>query len=170
MNDIRQLIGKGRLQEALETLIAAVPAHLQNDATLLQTRLNQLERSERLGVLGYSEAGIERAKITHAILELCTDISNVEEITQNQSADPTRTYRLANIHRLLNAALNDDDLQTLCLLHFETVYNNFAVGQTKAQRILALLDHVKRTAQMDKLLQTLQADHPVQYAQHEPYL
>lgn len=68
--EIRDLIASGRLSEAIKGLSGVVAEHLQNDVILLQSRLNGLERQERLGTIDNGSAGIERAKITAAVLSM----------------------------------------------------------------------------------------------------
>ena len=167
MNDIRQLIARGRLQEALEALVNAAPTHLQNDVTHLQSRYYTLARKEQLDLITNADAGLERNKITNAILQFADEI--VADDSPPAAPSSVDTYNIAKIHKLLNAALNDESLQTFCFLHFEEVHNNFATGQTKAQRILALLDYVKRNAATQRLLTLLQEENPGQFDQFKPY-
>lgn len=68
--EIRDLIASGRLSDAIKGLPGVVAEHLQNDVILLQSRLNGLERQERLGTIDNGSAGIERAKITAAVLSM----------------------------------------------------------------------------------------------------
>lgn len=74
MEKIRQLIATNRLPEALQALYEALPAHLKNDALALQNQLQDLERNERLGMIGFSEASIRRANITNGALALTNQI------------------------------------------------------------------------------------------------
>ncbi|MFM9951382.1 MAG: COR domain-containing protein [Saprospiraceae bacterium] len=70
-NQIQKLIAQARLSDALELLASSVPTHLHNEVIQLQGKLAKLEGKERIGVLSFQEAGLERAKITDAVLELC---------------------------------------------------------------------------------------------------
>jgi hypothetical protein len=70
---VMELIRRSRLSEAFKELVASLndtDTELLNDITVLQQRLSKLEREERLGTLGFSEAGVERQKITKSLLEL----------------------------------------------------------------------------------------------------
>ncbi len=70
---VTDLVRRSRLSEALKELVAALndtDTELLNDIIVLQQRLSKLEREERLGTLGFSEAGVERQKITKSLLEL----------------------------------------------------------------------------------------------------
>ena len=64
MNKIQQLISQGRLKEALEAL------SFNDESILLTSRLNGLERQERMSTISNSDAGIERSRIVAAILSL----------------------------------------------------------------------------------------------------
>lgn len=68
--EIRDLIASGRLSEAIKALPEVVADYLQNDVILLQSRLNGLERQERLGTIDAGTANIERARITSAVLDM----------------------------------------------------------------------------------------------------
>ncbi len=68
MNKIQQLISQGKLKEALENV--PYDEYTANDVILLQSRLNGLERQERLGVISNSDAGVECSRIVKGILSL----------------------------------------------------------------------------------------------------
>ncbi len=69
-NEIRNLIGEGRLSEAIKGLPGVLPSYQHNDIILLQSRLNGLERQERLGTIDNGSAGVERSRILSAVLSL----------------------------------------------------------------------------------------------------
>jgi len=91
MERIRQLIATNRLPEALQALLEALPAHLKNDATALQNQLQDLERNERLGMIGFSEASIRRANITNGALSLIGQIGATAPQPTAPPAGPTAT-------------------------------------------------------------------------------
>jgi Caspase domain/Effector-associated domain 11 len=69
---VMDLIRRSRLSEAFKEIVASLSdtdSELITDITVLQQRLSKLEREERLGTLGFSEAGVERQKITKSLLE-----------------------------------------------------------------------------------------------------
>jgi hypothetical protein len=69
---VTDLVRRSRLSEAMKELVASLneaETELLMEITVLQQRLSKLEREERLGTLGFSEAGIERQKITKSLLE-----------------------------------------------------------------------------------------------------
>ncbi len=91
MEKIRQLIAANRLPEALRALHDALPAHLKNDALALQSQLQDLERNERLGMIGFSEASIRRANITNGALSLTNQIgAPAPHQTPNPAPPPTQ--------------------------------------------------------------------------------
>ncbi len=69
-NQIQQLIAQARLPEALAALKEYLPTHLQNEVLQLQSRLQELQRKERLGIIDNANANLERNKITAAALDL----------------------------------------------------------------------------------------------------
>lgn len=58
---------------------------------------------------------------------------------------------LKQLYQKLNAKLNDESLGLFCMLHFNSVYNNFSQGQSKTLKITALLDYAKRNDLLEKL-------------------
>ncbi len=63
---IRQLVGKNRLEEALELLAPYVP----DEINVLQSRLKDLKRRETMGLLDYDEFSRKQSQIAASILEL----------------------------------------------------------------------------------------------------
>ena len=51
-----------------------------------------------------------------------------------------------------SAALNGEDLTTLCFDHFRPVYEDFATGMSKGDKIQRLLDYCTRREQVEALL------------------
>lgn len=88
MEQIRQLIVANRLGEALQALVKALPEHLKNEAMLLQTQLQDLERNERLGLISFGDASIRRANITHAALSLTGQMGAAPPASSPTPANP----------------------------------------------------------------------------------
>lgn len=80
-----------------------------------------------------------------------------------------RTYLRKNIFKVMMAMFNDEDLQTFCMFNFEETYNNFASGQSKQQRILALFDHCIRFVKIEKLLALLEEENTKMFEKFKPY-
>jgi tetratricopeptide (TPR) repeat protein len=72
----------------------------------------------------------------------------------------------ATIRDLLMGAFNDEELTALCFDGFPEVYEGFAVGMSKGQKIQRLLDYCARHAQIAKLLDHIREQNPIQYAKY----
>lgn len=100
-SQIQQLIAQARLAEALDALQESVPVHLKNDALQLRSRLNELQRKERLGIIDGKDANLERNQITAAAIDLFNQIDTADTpvgktIIQNAE-------KIYNIDRIDNA-------------------------------------------------------------------
>ncbi|MCU0393537.1 MAG: CHAT domain-containing protein [Thermoflexibacter sp.] len=80
-----------------------------------------------------------------------------------------RKYNIGNIYKLLNANFNDESLQLFCQIHFEEVHNNFGTGQSRNQKLMALIDYAKRKMEVEKLLDLVAEENPNQFGQFKPY-
>jgi hypothetical protein len=76
-------------------------------------------------------------------------------------------YDTAVIRELLTVAFDDESLTILCYDHFHPVYEGFAVGMSKTQKVQALIEHCGRTNQFPDLLTHVQAANPTKYAEFE---
>lgn len=70
-NEVRNLIEKGQLLQALEKMSKSIP-----ESTLLMSRVNSAEKQYNMGMIEYSEYSRICNQITHAALEL---LSNIKE-------------------------------------------------------------------------------------------
>lgn len=75
--------------------------------------------------------------------------TNQEQYISNQVI--TKSINLHQLYQKLNNKLNDETLILFCMLHFDSVYNNFSQGQSKTLKITALLDYAKRNDLLEKL-------------------
>jgi hypothetical protein len=87
-----------------------------------------------------------------------------------QPAQPKPGWNTSVIRDLLTAAFSDEELTTLCFDHFRPVYEDFASGMSKGQKIQRLLDHCARQGQIDPLLVLVQKRNPAQYARLKLFL
>jgi hypothetical protein len=71
MDEIKKLIGKSKLKEALGALENALSGEEKDEVILLQGRLNKLEEKERKGIITDENARIERLSIANTALQLC---------------------------------------------------------------------------------------------------
>ena len=73
-NQIRALISKNRLEQALQELMDWSTTHkdseLQNGLATLQLRFERVKQQERLGILSYTDALKEQSFIAHSILDM----------------------------------------------------------------------------------------------------
>jgi hypothetical protein len=76
----------------------------------------------------------------------------------------------AAIRDLLNAAFNDERLTILCFDYFRPVYDDFASGMSKGQKVQRLLDYCVREEQVDDLLAAVCKANPKQYQRFEGQL
>ena len=98
MNKIQQLITQGKLKEALENI--PYDPYTTNDVILLTSRLNGLERQERLGTIDNSSAGVERSRIVAAILSLAgIDSNSVSPQKSNQMSSKDSLTKIMSDYR-----------------------------------------------------------------------
>lgn len=84
MNEIQQLVSRGRLAQAINKAFELTQGTEENSiAIALSARLKRLQKQENLGIISYSDANIERSKIVNAVLSLASEL----EENQNQPAD-----------------------------------------------------------------------------------
>ena len=76
-------------------------------------------------------------------------------------------YNLAAIRKLVAAAFNDEELRTFCFDHFPAVYEEFAAGQAKGDRVLSLVSYAERQGQLDTLLDAIKQANPYQFDRFE---
>ncbi|MEM9885350.1 MAG: hypothetical protein AAF849_05600 [Bacteroidota bacterium] len=82
MDQIRQLVGEGKLDDALKELLPlALP--YSSEITILQGRLNKLNRDSRSGILHYTEENIQHAKLSNDLLAL------IKAIQENPAGENT---------------------------------------------------------------------------------
>jgi TIR domain/Effector-associated domain 7 len=68
--------------------------------------------------------------------------------------------------RFLQEFFNDEELTTFCFDYFPQVYNNFASGMTKNEKVLQLVAHSQRRERFDELLAALQRERPKGYGDY----
>ncbi len=90
--------------------------------------------------------------------------------TRKTPTSNSGSYKLPNIRKFLDNALNDTELNTLCMDHFPDVYNRFTDGQNKLQKINLLLDYCRRNIQFNTLLDAMQEMNNVQFELYQPYV
>lgn len=76
------------------------------------------------------------------------------------------TRDTAAIRDLLTAAFNDEELTALCFDCLPEVYEDFAIGMSKGQKIQRLLDYCIRHHQIEQLLDRVRERNPAKYADY----
>lgn len=104
-SQMQQLIAEARLPEALVALKETLPPHLQNDIVHLQSRLSELQRKQRMGIVDGQDANLERNQITAAALDLCNqiDTSVPTADTKEGKIIIQNAEKIYNIDRIDNA-------------------------------------------------------------------
>ena len=92
-------------------------------------------------------------------------VTQIHKDSESPSGEPAadRRWNTAALRDLLTAAFSDGELTTLCFDHFSAVYEDFAAGMSKSDKIQRLLDHCIRYEQVETLLAVVREANPVQY-------
>lgn len=72
LEDIRRLISRGRVEQAIAALLAIAGGQgkdAADEARLLSSQWQDVSKSERLGVISYSEATVRKNRITQSLLQ-----------------------------------------------------------------------------------------------------
>jgi formylglycine-generating enzyme required for sulfatase activity len=72
----------------------------------------------------------------------------------------------ADIRKFLTEFFSDEELATFCFDHFRDVYEQFAAGMAKGQKVQLLLERCIRRETLPELLAVLERERPEQYWQH----
>lgn len=78
LDDIQNHIAKGNTRKAIDALLdlSNVDNQQQNQVLLLSGRLAQLDRQINMGIIDSANAGIERARINNAVLNLLNELKS----------------------------------------------------------------------------------------------
>ena len=87
-----------------------------------------------------------------------------EPLSQPQPSTGSGGWNTSALRDLLSAAFSDQELTTLCFDHFRVVYEDFAAGMSKGDKIQRLLDHCERHDQVAQLVALVRDANPAQYA------
>jgi ketosteroid isomerase-like protein len=77
-------------------------------------------------------------------------------------------YSTADIRQFLMEAFSDEELNAFCFDNFRDVYDNFTAGQTKGQRVQALIEHCQHHETLSNLAVALQRARPGQFSKRFP--
>jgi hypothetical protein len=96
--------------------------------------------------------------------------ANSNRLRQPASVKPApHNYKIANIIKFMNNALNGTDLDSFCLSYFDKVYDDFTPEQGKSARINKLMEYVRQADDFENLLHLMKEENPIQYSKNEPY-
>jgi GR25 family glycosyltransferase involved in LPS biosynthesis len=109
VEEVRNLIARARLDDALNALEEILPDHLKADLIQLQSRLQELERNSRLGILRSEDERLERSRITYSALQLCTDA----ELPETNAPKPSPSPLPEECKKILFLAANPSDQSRL---------------------------------------------------------
>jgi formylglycine-generating enzyme required for sulfatase activity len=73
-----------------------------------------------------------------------------------------------DIRKFLTEFLSDEELATFCFDYFRDVYEEFAAGMAKGQKVQLLLDRCARREALPELLAALERERPEQYRKRFP--
>jgi hypothetical protein len=65
----------------------------------------------------------------------------------------------ATLRQHITQRFNDEDLQIFCYDHYRQVYESFTNGQTKGERVQALIEHVERGGGLARLAMLVGLEH-----------
>ncbi len=86
-SEIKNLVAKARVKQAIELLIANLEGNYQNEAIKLMSDQEKLDRDVRMNIISNQEANIEQSKITNAVLNLVNYIGS--EVNKKQPVIPS---------------------------------------------------------------------------------
>ncbi len=172
------------------TLLVLTPDYLTSNWTNVERALvDQLDSATRqrrvipvmlrtcelpLRIRNMSYANFTRSEDADAQFQRLLTAISPKEIGDAESvraaSSRSKDYRLADIRELLVNAFSDEELTTLCYDHFRMVYEEFAAGMSKSQKIQRLLDYCVRHEQLECLLAVVKKQNPFQYLRFESRL
>lgn len=89
-------------------------------------------------------------------------LANIFENEPGESRIP-ELPQPGEVRKLIDKALDSDQLNSLCQDEFPYVYNQFTDGQTRQYRIRLLLDYAQRHLEMPRLLAAIEEINPTMY-------
>ena len=110
---IRQLVGKAKTEQALDTFIEWASANdkdLNSDLISIKAQLSALKRNENMGVMDFRETQVSRARITNAILSLLED-AEMPTTTSVANASSNNSNSSSNTGSNPTAAANNNRLK-----------------------------------------------------------
>jgi len=152
-------------QKALTQLRTALGSDHSDygDALLYEQRLTENMRSARR--FGDTESlRAERAQIIDGLNRLAlqdlgrsfNDLALAPPPNPPPVLPSGEGYSMAVVRALLNDALSDEELTTLCFDHFRPVYDTFSAGMARTAKIQHLLEYVEKRQQVGRLIECVE--------------
>ena len=166
-------------QKALTELLAALGSGHPDygDALIYQARLTEtMSRARRFGDTESLRA--ERAQIIDSLNRLALqnlgrsfiELALAPPPSPPPAAARSEGYELAVVRALLNDALSDEELTTLCFDHFRPVYDLFSAGMARTAKIQHLLEYVEKRQQVARLIEAVEGINAPQVAAYRSRL
>lgn len=161
----RGVVPQTLYDDELQTKLGAEWNRLRDDAEYLAQRgYLELARSPR-GNRIYT-----RLRLAPAGVDLIEGRAEDAAVPQPDAGGPAAAgpvWSRATLRHLLDDAFSDETLTALCFDNFPAVYDNFAAGMSKGQKVLLLLDYCFRQNQVSALLDAVAAANPEQFARYQ---
>ncbi len=146
------------------------------DALLYEQRLTENMRSARR--FGDTESlRAERAQIIDGLNRLALQNlgRSFNELALAPPSPPpaaaaSEGYDMAVVRALLNDALSDEELTTLCFDYFRPVYDVFSAGMARTAKIQHLLEYVEKRQQVARLIEAVEGINAPQAAAYRDRL
>ena len=84
--------------------------------------------------------------------------------TASLSTNASKDFNIAAVRALLNDALTDDDLDSLCLDHFKPVHDQFSAGMARTEKIRRLVNYADKKRLIPRLIRHVTTIAPAQVA------
>jgi len=188
---IENLLLTDRLDLAIELMMEKVKnidSDTYNSLILINSAVVSNENDNINGIISREDYKRTKAQRLYALQHLITNLDNEilnsatdDLIAENQNTaitskqmpegtDPLdRKYKLPNIQKLLMGAFDDAGFNQFCMFYFDDIYNSFADGQGKNQKVMKLLDYCKRFLKFQYLLDNVQDTNQAQFEMYKPY-
>ena len=140
MDEIKKLIGKSKLKEALGALENVLTGEEKDEVFLLQGRLEKLEQKERKGIINDENARIERLSIADTALQLCSLPPKERQEESLVPPLPTTPKIIANTSSMkkifFSYSKSDRDYLDQLLKHLSPLARNNKIESWKDDEIL----------------------------------
>lgn len=144
-----------------------VPVYLNSSASLSKDIPYGLRLKHGLSVGNSGNLDTVANQLVDLLRQLTTATLSSENSEMRASTPLTGQYDTAAIRLLLRNALSDEELTEFCTDYFPKVYEQFATGMSKPQKIQRLIEYCSRHREIAKLLDLLKQANPVAFSEDE---